>query len=530
MQLLLILVISVLIMIALSRVAARRAAATHRSFDDRRPPRMAQAEVIEDDPTVDAPMELRPEDPGSRANDRAADDSADPERTVQVATDEDTADRREDVDPPGSRNAADREAEQEKLYEIAHELLTLYQKLSHPAEFASHPAFASGMETLRAVVPTGDAVLDYFMGENMPIACLALETLARKEEPTPVDERRLRRRILDHVSEVHPWTRYFALRALDARTTEPVVADLLLALRPGWEEIPLALQSLDAFLERRGTKETVELAPRLDAVTADQVRFIAGILRRLDSKAAESLATQVTTAMDERVDRGMLSSIGRVREAAEDLVVAHDSLTKLVDRLQAEITRDAPRPQVLVGEPGVGKSTLLRALGTRLIDEGWTIFEAGASELVAGQRYLGDLENRIRELVDALAAPRRVVWIIPGLGGLLRAGTHEHSRVGALRLLMPYLLERRLRIVAEASPAGYERVLSQEPSVASIVDVHRLAALDPPATLDLARRWVEANIDQGGAHPCPSRSCRSRRVSPTSTSPIKLVREACSIS
>lgn len=463
MQAVLILLASVIALLIVGRVLARRSTAGDERFQQPpRPPRMAQAEVVEELEEFEEVAEgIPPRAP-----------------TVPSAPDE---------------------GAQAELYEVAHQLLALYQKLAHPSELLAHPTFATGLQCLTRVATTGDAVLDYVLGENMPIACLALETLAQRNEPTPVEERKVRRRLLDHISDVHPWTRYFGLRVLDARSTEPVVADLLLALRPGWEEIPLALQSLDAFLESRVARETVDLAPRIEAISVDQSEFIAGILRRLDSSAAEGLAKSIRGALAERVDLGLLATIGRVRERTSGVVVEHPAIVELVDLLHGEIVGDAPRPQVLVGEHGVGKSTVLRQLGARLDDEGWVLFEAGASELVAGQRYLGDLESRIRELTGALAAPRRVVWIIPDLAQMLRAGTHEHSRVGALRLLTPYLLEGRLRIVAEATPGGYERVLNQEPGIASIVDVHRLAPLDTTETLELVRRWAQLKQARGGS-------------------------------
>src|SRR5204863_5717104 len=58
---------------------------------------------------------------------------------------------------------------------------------------------------------------------------------------------------------------------------------------------------------------------------------------------------------------------------------------------------------LLVGEHGVGKTAVLREVLAQLHREGWLIFEAGASELMAGQTYIGQLEGRLREIADRAA-------------------------------------------------------------------------------------------------------------------------------
>ena len=68
------------------------------------------------------------------------------------------------------------------------------------------------------------------------------------------------------------------------------------------------------------------------------------------------------------------------------------------------LTAQPPRPVLIVGESGVGKTALARSVAARLSRDGWKVLEAGASQLNAGMSFVGMLERRLLELRKQLAA------------------------------------------------------------------------------------------------------------------------------
>ena len=95
------------------------------------------------------------------------------------------------------------------------------------------------------------------------------------------------------------------------------------------------------------------------------------------------------------------------------------------------------RSLLVSGEHRVGKTTFLRLLAERLEGEGWTVFEAGAADLMAGQQWFGQLEGRIQRTVEELAAAKKLIWYIPDILQMARSGTHQGQAASVLDQILP---------------------------------------------------------------------------------------------
>jgi ATP-dependent Clp protease ATP-binding subunit ClpC len=152
--------------------------------------------------------------------------------------------------------------------------------------------------------------------------------------------------------------------------------------------------------------------------------------------------------------------------------------------------RHPPASFVLLGEPGTGKSALFQTLAARLIEQGWTIFECSARDLIAGQVFIGQLEQRMRELLANLDVRRRVIWYVPSLHELYYAGRHQFNPMGALDLVLPAIESGSICVVGETEPAALEKIVQQRPRVRTAFKSLRVEPLDDAETFALAARVV----------------------------------------
>lgn len=167
-------------------------------------------------------------------------------------------------------------------------------------------------------------------------------------------------------------------------------------------------------------------------------------------------------------------------------VVEHDELTQGLDRIEAALCGSPPRSSLLVGPPGVGKTAWALALGRRLRKQGWIVFETSSSDIMSGRSYIGQVEERVQQLLASMRASPRLLWICPAFHELTWAGRHNQSPVGLLELLVPHLETGAIRMVGETSPAAWELMVQLVPKVRSVLETVRIKPLEPERVRALA--------------------------------------------
>ena len=81
---------------------------------------------------------------------------------------------------------------------------------------------------------------------------------------------------------------------------------------------------------------------------------------------------------------------------------------------------------------------------------------------MAGQMYIGQIEGRVRQLVDGLNAAKKVVWCGGDLWQLARGGTHQGQAASILDQAWPAVAEGKLILLAEADPDGVAACCSRD--------------------------------------------------------------------
>ena len=268
-----------------------------------------------------------------------------------------------------------------------------------------------------------------------------------------------------------------------------------IAPESGWLAEPSRSFLCEFAAQRARQGETPSFGPELTRLPEERAEELEALLEACRGELGGTLAEDFARQRAVHIDREFLASLGTLwgdRElSAARVSIEHGALSALLADVEPLLCADLPRPVLLVGEPGVGKTTASAMLAQRLHEQGFEIFEAGHSELIAGQTYIGEFEKQLRTLIEALGGGRRIVWLLRDFAALSYSGRHAYSPISALDVLLPHLERGELRLIGCCSPGALEQLAQTKPRVLNALSVHRIEPLDMSRTAQLARVWLD---------------------------------------
>ena len=250
---------------------------------------------------------------------------------------------------------------------------------------------------------------------------------------------------------------------------------------PGFFEEYFALSA--ALGDEAHFGEHLDRKPQFDS------EAVLGLLDKVQHPFAAKLKAELTSWTGRRIDRDFLRTVGTLWDPKDrdPLLVAPLAWKEGLAAGAAAIREPRPRSVLVTGDPRTGKSSFVKLLGQALEDDGWTLFSASGNELMADQMYIGQLEGRVRKLVDALNARRKLVWHVRDLAQLAHSGTHQGQSASLLEQILPAVTAGELVIIAESSHAAATRLFQTRPSLRSVMLPLQIEPMDEAETLALAK-------------------------------------------
>ena len=367
---------------------------------------------------------------------------------------------------------------------------------AHPRAFENNPKFVEAVQLLTQREVPIDVVEEYAIGPRWVLSCAALAALAKR-----IDGDEVVSHILDYFDNITPWAIYFALAYFLACDPRPAVGAPLRHAKEWWRDnIFIAPMFRDHFAERERFGDSPTFDYGVGSATAAQHAVIRGFLERVHHPMATALLLNLDSLRHESVDRTFLSSFGRFWTSAKghDILLEPDAWTDALSGAEAT-AREAPVQSLLVsGETRVGKTSFLRILAKRLDREGWSVFEAGGGDLMAGQQYFGQLEGRIQKTVEELNVSKKLIWYIPDILQIAMSGTHQGQAASVLDQILPAIAAGRLIVWTEASPAVTARLLRLRPTLRNTFEIARMEPLATDETLELGEQLVQGLGEAAG--------------------------------
>ena len=158
--------------------------------------------------------------------------------------------------------------------------------------------------------------------------------------------------------------------------------------------------------------------------------------------------------------------VKRARENELDPVIGRDGEIRNVIRILSRKTKNNP---VLIGEPGVGKTAIAEGLAQRIVrrdvPEGLkdkTIFSLDMGALIAGAKYRGEFEERLKAVLDEIKKSEgQIILFIDELHTIVGAGKTEGS-MDAGNLLKPMLARGELHCIGATTLDEYRKYIEKD--------------------------------------------------------------------
>lgn len=372
-----------------------------------------------------------------------------------------------------------------RLYPLRQAIESFADSASHPREIENRDEFRQAVTLLADGAIAQDVIVEYALGNNWALSCAAFAAFARREQPQAALAA-----VLPRLPNVGAWPLYYALDFVDSLPERPPPGELLLRAQEHTASHPLFAQLFAASFKRR---EALGDPPAFGAALARESTLGDGLeplLERIEHPFARALKSELETWKARRVDRAFLGEIGRFWEELDSLLIAHEALREPIATIVAAVTHVPARSVLIVGEPRVGKASLARLAGDELQSRGYLIFEASGPEIMAGQKYIGELEGRLRRMVAELAAGKKIVWYLPDFMQIVLSGSHRGQSAGILDQVLPDILAGRLVLLSRCTPSTLTRALQLRPALRNAFDIVRLPGLVVRDAADLLREFA----------------------------------------
>ena len=210
----------------------------------------------------------------------------------------------------------------------------------------------------------------------------------------------------------------------------------------------------------------------LAAAGADPKRLYAAVVRRINETprtAAKEGSRMLRENESGKRGRGLaefardLTAMARMGQL--DPVIGRDTEITRAVQILSRRTKNNP---VLIGEPGVGKTAVAEGLAQKiaaaevpdeLMDK--RLLSLDLSAMVAGTKYRGEFEERVKALLDEVRREGNVILFLDELHTIVGAGSAEGA-VDAANILKPALGRGELRVVGATTLAEYRRYIEKD--------------------------------------------------------------------
>ena len=159
----------------------------------------------------------------------------------------------------------------------------------------------------------------------------------------------------------------------------------------------------------------------------------------------------------------------KAREGKLDPVIGR---RKEIDKVVQILSRRTKNNPVLVGEPGVGKSAVVEGLAQAIVNgdvpdllADKIVFSVDLPGMLAGARYRGDFEERLKDCLQAVQASGNIILFIDEIHTIVGAGSGADNSMDAANILKPMLARGEMQTIGATTLDEYRKYIEKDPAL-----------------------------------------------------------------
>jgi ATP-dependent Clp protease ATP-binding subunit ClpA len=220
------------------------------------------------------------------------------------------------------------------------------------------------------------------------------------------------------------------------------------------------IEPVDCFLSIFGEKKSYAVY-LIRKANIDKDQFL-NFIRKEDSKESEGeLTAQVFSQLEKVITQFCANLTAKAKDKKIDPVIGRE---KEIEEVQLILARRNKANAILIGDPGVGKTAIAEGLARKIVEgavpkfiQDYTVYSLDISSMLAGSKYRGDFEERLKTIISALEKRGKCILFIDEAHMMNGAGTNNGGSNDMANMLKNALGRGTIKVVASTTWDEYRK-------------------------------------------------------------------------
>ena len=214
----------------------------------------------------------------------------------------------------------------------------------------------------------------------------------------------------------------------------------------------------------------------LENLGVDLNKIRSNVVKMLGESKPQATAGSSSTSSSSSSSSGGKTKTPSLDEFGRDLTLAAQEMRldpvvgreKEIERVIQILARRTKNNPVLIGEPGVGKTAVAEGLAIRIVNaevpdilDGKKVIQLDMGLLVAGTKYRGEFEERLKKIMDEIRQAGNIILVIDEMHTLIGAGAAEGA-IDAANILKPALSRGEIQVIGATTLDEYRKYVEKD--------------------------------------------------------------------